>query len=174
MNGLGILDFFLNAWFAQSGADVSKVKLVEVPFSEMGAALERGAIDAGAMTEFALTVARKQYSLQVLYDLEAAIAPQFLDSCWFTTRDFTQKNPDLIHRFDRAIYAAQKWANTHQSESAVILSKYSKMDVDLIRSMTRVVFADQLRAADIQPLLDAAAKYGALARPVSAAALIYQ
>jgi ABC-type nitrate/sulfonate/bicarbonate transport system substrate-binding protein len=174
VNGLGIQDYLLDAWFAQSGADVSKVKLVELPFSEMGVGLERRAIDAATMTEFSLTVARKQYSLQVLSELEAAIAPQFLNSCWFTTRDFAQKNPDVIRRFDRAIYTAQKWANSHQSESAVILSKYSKIDVELIRSMTRVQFADQLRAADIQPLLDAAAKYGALARPVSAATLIYQ
>lgn len=173
VNGLGILDFQLDAWFAQAGADSSKVKLAEVPFSEMGSALARGTVDAATMTAFSLTVARKQYDLQVLGDLEEAIAPQYLDSCWFTTRDFARDNTDLLRRFTRAIYAAQRWANGHHDESAVILSKYSKIDVTIIRSMSRVLFAEQLRVSDIQPLLDAAAKYGALAHPVSAQVLIY-
>ena len=173
VNGLGIFDYLLDAWFAQSGADVTKVRLVEVNFSEMAAALERGTVDAAAMTEFALTVARKPYNPRVLYDIEAAVAPRYLNSAWFTTRDFAQRNPDLVRRFTSAIYAAQKWANANQSDSAVILAKYSKIDVDIIRSMTRVPWADALRPAEIQPVLDAAAKYGALAHPVSAASLIY-
>lgn len=173
VNGLGIFDYLIDAWFAQSGADVSKVRLVEVNFSEMAAALERGTVDAAAMTEFALTVARKPYNPRVLYDIEAAIAPRYLNSAWFTTREFAQRNSDAVHRFVTAIYAAQAWANTHQSDSAAILAKYSKIDVGIIRSMTRVPWADALRTSEIQPVLDAAAKYGALARPVAATSLIY-
>jgi NitT/TauT family transport system substrate-binding protein len=173
VNGLGIFDYMLDAWFAQNGADVSKVRLVEVNFSEMATALDRGTLDAAAITEFALTVARKPYAPRIIAEIEASIAPRYLNSAWFTTRDFAQRNPDLVRRFITAIYAAQKWANANQSDSAVILAKYSKIDLDVIRSMTRVPWADALRPSEIQPVLDVAARYGALARPVSAASLIY-
>lgn len=164
----------LKVWLAQNGSDISRVKLAETKFSEMGIALSRGAVDAVMVTEPAYTMTLRQNIIQVIADLDTAIGPRYLNSCWFSTREFAQKNPESIRRFDRAIYEAQRWANGHHAESAAILAKYSKMDLDLVRSMTRAQLADQLRPSDIQPFLDAAAKYGALARPVSATDLIYQ
>jgi len=140
----------------------------------MGLALSRGTVDAVMMTEPALTLASKQNIIQVIADLESVIAPRYLNSCWFATREFAQKNPELVRRFDRAIYDAQRWANGHHAESAAILSKYSKLDLDLVRTMGRTELAEGLRPSDIQPFLDVAVKYGALSRPVSASELIYQ
>jgi NitT/TauT family transport system substrate-binding protein len=175
VNALGVgADFQLHAWLVQNGADFSKVKLVEVPFSEMGPALEHGTVDVALLVEPAYTVALRQYNIQTIVALDTVIGAPYLISCWFTTRDFADKHPDYIDRFTRVIYATQRWANSHKSETAVILSKYSKLDVAIARSMTRCTWADQLRATDIQVYLDVAAKYGGLARPVSAADLIYK
>ena len=175
LNGLGVgLDLALDAWLANGGADPKSVKLVEVRFSEMGAALDRGTVDAAEFTEPALTVALKQNNIQIIGDVDAAVAPQFLNSCWFTTRQWADAHPEQVKRFVRAIYETQRWANGHANETAAILSKYSKMDVALVRAMRRSMWADQLRASDVQPFLDVAAKYGGLARPVDATSLIYQ
>jgi len=46
------------------------------------------------------------------------------------------------------------------SAQAQVLARYAKMDVDLVRSMSRSKYADQLRLGDIQPFLDVSAKYG--------------
>ena len=52
INALGVgLDLSLHAWITSSGADWSKVKLIEIPFSEMGAALDRGTAGAAVMAE---------------------------------------------------------------------------------------------------------------------------
>ena len=175
VNALGVgLDLSLHAWMAEGGADFSKVKLVEVTFSEMGAALQRGTVDAVVITEPAFTVAARTNDVVMVADLDHAVGGQYLNSCWFTTHDFAESHPDHIRRFQRAIYDVQKWANTHQDQTAVILAKYAKMDLGLVRAMTRSRWADQLRAADVQAYLDVAAKYGGLARPVNAADLIYQ
>jgi NitT/TauT family transport system substrate-binding protein len=175
LNGLGVgLDLALDAWLANGGADPKSVKFVEVRFSEMGAALDRGTVDAAEFTEPALTVALKQNNIQIIGDIDAAVAPQFLNSCWFTTRQWADAHPEEVKRFVRAIYETQRWANGHGNDTAAILSKYSKMDVALIRAMRRSPWADQLRTSDVQPFLDVAVKYGGLARPVDAASLIYQ
>ncbi len=59
------------------------------------------------------------------------------------------------------------------AESGEILAKYGKFDLDLVRTMARSQFADELRLADIQPELDAAARFGALARRVTAAEIVF-
>lgn len=175
INALGVgLELAPFVWLTVNGADKSKVKLVEIPFSEMGLALERGTVDAAVFTEPNYTVAAKQYHIKMFANVNTAIAPVYVSSCWFSTRDFATQHPEAVRRFVRAIYAAQKWANGHQSQSADILAKYSKMDPALAHQMTRTRYAEQLRAADIQPFLDISAKYGGLPSPVSATSLIYQ
>jgi NitT/TauT family transport system substrate-binding protein len=163
-----------DVWLSQGGADISKVKLIEANFSTMGLAVENGQIAAAVMTEPALTLALKQNKVEVMTDLDRAMGPEFLNSCWFAMKDFAQKNPEAIRRFQSAIYATQKWANSHQSETAPVLSKYSKMDVNLVRTIARASYAEQMKVSDIQMFLDPAAKFGIISKPVSAASLLYQ
>lgn len=159
-------DLSLHVWLAKSGVDATTVHVVEVPIAEMGAAIEQGRIAAAVISEPALSIALRANNLRILSDISAAMAPQYLVSEWFTTTTFVQANPETIRRFVSAIYATARWANAHQDESALILAKVTKMDVALIREGMRAPYADALRASDIQPQLDFAAKYGYLARPV--------
>jgi hypothetical protein len=55
----------------------------------------------------------------------------------------------------------------------VILAKYTKIDVELIRTMRRVDFATALDPQSIQPVLDTALTYGGLTRHVDASELIF-
>lgn len=158
-------------WLQQNGADPAKVKFVEVPFPEMGNALQQGRIDVAMIPEPALTIAEKTTSRLFAKPFDA-IAPQFLIGVWFTTAAWAQKNPDLAKRFVGAIYEAGRWANGHHDGSAAILAKYSKIDPATLREMTRALYATSLTPQMIQPPLDAAAKYGLLSRPVSAGELI--
>jgi NitT/TauT family transport system substrate-binding protein len=175
INALGVgLELAPFVWLTVNGADKSKVKLVELPFSEMGLALERHTVDAAVLTEPAFTVAAKENHIKMFANVNTAIAPVYVSSCWFTTRPFAQAHPEHVRRFVRAIYDAQKWANAHQDLSAGILTKYSKLDISLTRSMTRAHYAEQLRASDIQPFLDIELQYGGLPTHVSASDLIYQ
>ena len=89
-------------------------------------------------------------------------------SGWFATREFVAKSPDLVKKFQTAMSETSRWANDHHAESGTILAKYTKMDVDIIHGMGRCPFADQLRAADIQPQLDVAAKFAIIPKPMSA------
>ena len=48
------------------------------------------------------------------------------------------------------------------------------MDPEVVRGMTRCSYAETVNPAQIQPLLDAATKYGILSRAVAASELIYR
>jgi NitT/TauT family transport system substrate-binding protein len=158
-------------WLTQNGADVTKIKFVELPFPQMPPALARGAVAAACVSEPVMSDATSA-DAKVFAKVYDSIAKQFLISDWFTTRDWLTKNPDAAKHFVGAIYDAARWANAHHDDSAAILAKYSKVDVERIRRMNRCVYATDLRAAMVQPVLDTAFKYNALSTAASAASMI--
>lgn len=161
----------VKSWLAQNGADVTKIQFVEMPFPQMPGALSRGVLAAATLGEPIMSdaLAADARILGKPYD---AIAKQFNISDWFTTRDWLAKNPDVAKRFVAAIYDAARWANTHHDESAAILAKYSKIDVERIRRMNRSGYATDLKPSMVQPVLDTAFKYKALGTATAASSMV--
>ena len=157
-------------WLDKNGADSKGVKFTEVPFSEMGLALTTGRVDAAFFSEPALSLVRND--LRVLGDPYGAIAPQFITGSYFTTRAYAAAQPALVANVGRALRRAATWANGHPNDTAAILARIQKLDVERVQAMARSVYAEQLRPGDLQPVFDVAFKYGYLPAQVSAKAMI--
>lgn len=168
---VSLMSSAVKSWLTQNGADVTKVKFVEMPFPQMPPALSRGTLAAATLSEPIMSDALAN-DARVFGKPYDAIAKQFLISDWFTTRDWLTKNPDAAKRFVGAIYDAARWANAHHDDSAAILAKYTKIDVDRIRRMNRATYATDLQRAQVQPVLDTAFKYKSLETATNAATLI--
>ncbi len=158
------------AWLTDNGADLGKIRFVEIPFSAMGPSLQRGTIAGAVISEPSLTVA-KNSGAHIFAKSYDAIAKHFMISGWFSTADYAKKNPEAIKRFTEAIYEAGRWANTHHAESARILVKYAKLDPEVAQKMTRCEYAERLDPKLIQPAIDLAARYKVIAKPMTAAEL---
>jgi NitT/TauT family transport system substrate-binding protein len=159
------------AWLDKNGGDAKSVKFIEVPFLEMGGALVAGRVDAAFFAEPMLSEVRGD--LRVLGDPYGAIAPQFITGSFFTTRTYAQAHPDVVARVARVLRQAATWANANPQDTAAILARVEKLDLTRVQTMARSSYAEQLRAADLQPPLDVAATYGVLAAPVDARTLIW-
>jgi NitT/TauT family transport system substrate-binding protein len=159
------------AWLTQNGADLSKVKFVEVTFSEMAPALARGTI-AGAMISEPALAGAKNAGVRVFAASYDAIGKLFYTSGWFATQDWVAKHPDAAKRFAEAIFETARWANAHHDQSAGILAKYAKLDPEVARGMIRSAYGETFEPRYFQPPLDAAFKYKVLERAVSANELI--
>jgi NitT/TauT family transport system substrate-binding protein len=166
-------ELMIRSWFGNNRLDPSKVKLLELSFGEMGAAIERGTIDAAEEVDPLTSALVKSGKVRIVDGPNAAI-PEFLGAAWFTRVDYARKNPDVVKKFATAIAEVSRWANGHQRESGDILAKAGKMDPEVVRGMTRCSYAETVNAAQIQPLLDAAAKYDILSRKVAASELIFK
>ncbi len=132
-------------------------------------ALVAGRIDAALMVEPALdkAVAGDGKVFAPIYD---AIAKEFIDGGFFALADYVKTHMDAIHRFNTAMSAAAKWGNANRAASAKILEKYSGVPSgDMVH---RVRYYERLDPASIQPLIDAAAKYGTLKEPFPASNII--
>ena len=167
-----LADGLVNVWLLKNGADPAKVLRVEMRGSSMAAGIEHGTVTAAMINEPATSAALKTGNFRVIANPALLIAPQILSSAWYTTSTFLQQSPDVVKRFQNAIATAQHWANSHPDESAPILAKYAKSDVETIRGTVRCSFADQLRVSDIQPELNMAFKFGIIPKPLKASDLI--
>ena len=148
-----------NAWIDKNGGDSKSVKWIEISDTADIAAMQQGRVDAASVSEPALDDALhgEGRMLGPVYD---AIGDKFLIAAFFTTDDYAKAHPDVMRKFAEAIVAAGKWANKNQAASAKILEKYA--GVPIPAGYTRVTYAERLRAADAQPVLDMLAHYGVL------------
>jgi NitT/TauT family transport system substrate-binding protein len=165
-------DLGVRVWLTKGGADLARVQIIEASFAEMGPGLERGTYAAATISEPSLTNAMNHNLVRAIADPYSAIAPEYMLAGWFTTLPYLQKNPELVRKVAAALVEAARWANTHHNESAAIVSRITKVDLDTIRGETRPIYGEELKLAQIQPQLDAAFKFGFLTRAVTASELI--
>jgi NitT/TauT family transport system substrate-binding protein len=167
-------DLAVRAWLTRGGADLAKVQIVESSFAQMGAGLERGTFAAANMAEPTLSDALRRNAIRCIGDPYLAIAPTFLIGGWYTTREWAQKNPELARKLAAVFVESARWANTHREDTAAIVSRLTKIDIDTIRNETRPIFGTELSAAQVQPELDASFSFGFLSRRMNAAELLWR
>jgi ABC-type nitrate/sulfonate/bicarbonate transport system substrate-binding protein len=142
----------------QNGGDYKSIRYIESPLSDMAPALVQGRIDAALVLEPFVPAARKTCrQIGKPYD---AIAPRFLVAGYFATEDWARKNVDVVRRFQQAMRLAADWANANQDRSGEILVARAKLNPTDVKQMVREQYQERLDVDLIQPVIDAAAKYG--------------
>lgn len=160
----------LRMWLAQNGADPAKVQFVEMKFAEMPAAAQRGSVAGIYLPEPMIT--QNAAAVKLLATPYSAIADTFPISVIITTRAWLAQNREVAKRFVAAVYDTARWANRSRPQTAVMLAKYTQLDLDIIKRMHRTQFATALEPAQVQAVLDAAASNKLIDRATNAADLI--
>jgi NitT/TauT family transport system substrate-binding protein len=157
-------------WLRANGADVGRIKLYELPFPQMAAGLEHGTVQAVMMGEPFVSFARND--IRVLGKPFDAVAKSFYIGVWFAPRDWAGRNAAVLRRYTDAIYEAGRWANAHHDETLQMLARLTKVDIERMRTMTRVSWATSLEPRLMQPPFDIGFKYKLIDRPVVATDLM--
>jgi ABC-type nitrate/sulfonate/bicarbonate transport system substrate-binding protein len=166
---LGGLDqLSLMVWLDKNGGDSAAVKFVELPPSQMVAALERGTVSAVSLPDPQLDAALADGAARVIGNNYEAIAKTFMITGWFAMTDYIAKNPDVIKKFADAMAETAAWANANHERAAEILLKYTKIDA----KKSHVRFAARLSPGIVQPVLDAGAQYKMLDKSVTVSDLL--
>jgi NitT/TauT family transport system substrate-binding protein len=169
----GIAYFAARAWIDKTGGDSKSVKYVELPLSEMTAAVKDGRVATATMDVLGdPLIGKPEDTLRLLANSFNAVAPNFLPSMWVATTPWVSAHPAEAKAFIGAIHAAAVWANAHHRESAAILINYTKIPLETLQTATRVTYATSMSAESIQPNIDVAAKYGFLQATFPARELI--
>ena len=149
----------LKGWIDQHGGDSSTVKLIEIPLSEVPAALATGRIDAGGLEEPEVTEALDTGKVKIIGRPYDSIATRFIYTGWFTTADYAAKNKAMLDKFRAALREATIYSNAHKAETVALNSKFTLIDEKIVAKGTRVTGALTLDPKLLQPMVEACAKY---------------
>jgi NitT/TauT family transport system substrate-binding protein len=147
------------AWVDRNGGDSSTVKFTEITISAIPPAIAEGRVVAGSVNEPILSAALAEGKVKVLARNFDAIAPRFLYTAWFTTKQYAAANPTVVKNFTTALKQAAEYCNTHHAQTIDLIAKFTSLDPALVRKMTRVEQGTSLEPRLIQPVIDAAVKY---------------
>jgi NitT/TauT family transport system substrate-binding protein len=173
VNGLKtITQYAPQLWIDKNGGDSTTVKFIEMSFPDIVAGLAANRIDAAIVAD--PFIAQAKSGARILADAYDAIGSRYIIGCWFTTRQWAAAHSDLAARFTQAIARTAQWANTHKPQSGAILAKYAKMDPAVTAAMLRVDYAPRFTVAEMQPVIDLAARYGGLPSTFPADELVYK
>jgi NitT/TauT family transport system substrate-binding protein len=166
----GLLSVGASAWIDKTGGDAKNVHFVELPLSEMSAALKQGRIDAAMISEPYIT--QNRADVAPLGDAFAAIAPRFIVGAFVASKPWAQANADVARRFSAAMIETAHWSNANHAATGKMLADDAKLDAQTVATMARSTYGDSIDPGLITPAFTAALKYGALKTPGDAAAIV--
>lgn len=161
------------AWLDANGGDSSSVQFLEIPGASVANALAAGRIAAGTLSEPYITQALASGRARILAKMVDALGG-VMTTAFFTTVGFAAAHRDVVERFNRAIVEASAYCNTHPDEMTDVMSAFTGIDRSTLATMVRPAFALDLDPRSVQPIVNAAAKYGVIAGPFNAQELIFR
>ena len=171
-NALASLDTVsMQAWVDQNGGDSKSLHFFELPAAAAEAALMQGRIDASLLSnpQYATAIADGARSVAHVYD---AVGRQFSLGVWVAMQSYVDKNHAVAERFSRVVADAGAFARAHPEATIDDEAQYTKHDPAVIAHMKRQRMGTTISASDIQPVIDAAAKYKFTERAFPAAELM--
>jgi NitT/TauT family transport system substrate-binding protein len=165
-----------SAWIATrafldaNGGDSSTIKFVEIPFSALQAAIESGRVDGGASVDPYLSQAIKAGKARSLGDFQAGFGPRVIQSTYSATAEYVAKNRDLLTRFARVARASHEYINNHRDDLVKYTEAFTGVE-PAQQSPQAVNFTVNYTPKDLQPWIDAAARYKVIEKGFDAAEL---
>jgi NitT/TauT family transport system substrate-binding protein len=155
----GFLQVATMNWIDQHGGDSNSVRYLELAPASVSAALLSGRVDAATLANPSLAAILNTKRARVFAWTCESVGKYYLQAGYFCTTDYASKNADVVARFARAVAEASAYTNTHLAETVDMIAKFTGVSAEDVAGMTRVTCGLKLDAAQIQPVVDVAAKY---------------
>jgi NitT/TauT family transport system substrate-binding protein len=145
-----------------NNVDPTKVKYRAVPFPQMGAALQKGEVDAVHTGEPFGSDFQRKLGARMVLDGGGAPVTELPVSGYVSTQDFVQKYPKTAAAFQRAVQKAQQLATGDRKKVEEVLPSYAHVDAQTAAVLSLPNFPTSLNATRLQRLPDLMLKDGLL------------
>ncbi len=160
-------------WLKSNGADPKSIKVLEIPYSTLVPAIDEGRIDMATLIQPGLALGLATGKVKILGKAYDALAPRFYITTWMGKTDWIAANPDVTRAFARVMRDAEVYANAHQDEMAQLIAPFSGIDINVMLHGGHDTYAAAyMDPKNVQPIIDALVKYGAVDHPIDARDLI--
>lgn len=144
----------------------------QVNFPQMGAALEKGQVDAVHVVEPFDSVIQDELQARVLVDGASPPVEAIPLSGYITTSQYAGENPETLAAFQRAVKAAAQIAGEDPSAVRAVIPTYTKVTADQAKSVDLPDFPPVMDAAQITRLTELMQKQGLLKKAIDPATLL--
>ncbi|MET7730540.1 ABC transporter substrate-binding protein [Streptomyces sp. NPDC005402] len=144
----------------------------QIPFPQMGAALDKGQVDAVHVVEPYDSSIQDELGARVLVDGSSAPVGSIPLSGYITTEKFAGKNADALARFQRALEAAVKLADADPSLVRAVLPTYTKVTKAQAQKIDLPVYPATMDGTQIARLTALMEKRKMLKTPIDPSTLL--
>lgn len=116
--------------------DVSLV--TNIDFTATSGAFKSGVGEYVNLFEPTASMLEKEGSGKIIASIGEAVG-DLPYTCFYTTKSYMDKNPEIVQKFTNAIYKGQKWVETHSDEEVAnsIISFFPGTDKEIIVSVVK-------------------------------------
>lgn len=155
LNTLGNLgELALRSTLEAAGLAYSDVTVVEIPFPDMGAALDGGSVDVIWAVEPGVTGNKANLDAVTVIDSYVDEMESFPVAGYFVTGEFAEQNPNTVAAFVRAIEAAAQMANDDPQVVIDVVQTYTTLPPELTEQLTYPEYRGELDPAILQRVYD--------------------
>jgi NitT/TauT family transport system substrate-binding protein len=156
-----VLSLLGPAAVSSDGGDGTKVKIVPVPFGEMGRAVSEGKVDAAFLTEPFITKAKSEYSnlVSVGDAISFALPPESPSTLIFTSESTLKDKAEAMKAFKAGLLEAIEYTNTHKAEFQTAGASVAGLTTELAKTLPVLKFRSKITATELKPLADLMVKF---------------
>ncbi len=159
-------------WLEQNGVDPTRVRFVELPFTEMPPALAQKQVDVLVTSEPYGTIALTQGG-RTLAEPYVEMVPETAVASFVASERWVRANPDTVQRFVRAYRRGSDEAAKDPDAQRAVIPKYTRLDPALVQQIRLVTLRTTVQPDRLQWWADEALRRGLLKSPLDARVLIY-
>ncbi|MEU4223114.1 ABC transporter substrate-binding protein [Nonomuraea sp. NPDC026600] len=161
--GLGAL--VLAAMLKQAGISWRDVLLVEVPYTDMIVAMDKGQVDAALMTEPLITLGREVGITRIVSDAMPREAANLYSAGMMATDKWIRGHPRTLAAFQRALVKAQRLIASNPQQVRNVLPGYTKISKAMAADVPLGSYPARLDLTELQRVADLARAYKMITRP---------
>ncbi len=128
-------DLGMRAALIDAGVDPTGVELVEIPFPDMGTALEAGRVDAILSTEPFVTINQQASGAIPLLSASQGQAPESPQAAILSSEAFISANEDLVDDFLAAVDEASAYGIAHEDEVRATIPTFTEVEPELAEAI---------------------------------------
>jgi NitT/TauT family transport system substrate-binding protein len=167
----GLAEVVISRSLEKQGVDYKAVKMLEVPFPEMPAALAAKRVDAALLTEPFLSAVLAEGGKQIDAPSVETL-PNFPNGVYVAAEPYIEKNGDVVDRFARAMNKSLDYAQAHPDEVRNIIPTFTKVPKAAAQKLRLPVFDSKIDEKGIELEARLTAKYGIIDRAPTAKDLV--
>jgi ABC-type nitrate/sulfonate/bicarbonate transport system substrate-binding protein len=129
-----VLEVTLRAALTEHGVDSSRVEYLEVPFPDMLAALDAGRVDAVFVTPPFETIAQSGDYRAIGFPF-VDVRPDLVFAGYFVSREWAERNPEVLERFLAALRRSMEYAAEHEQETRAAIGEFTELPENVVRAV---------------------------------------